>query len=413
MDNYWIELQKALIVLQEKIETIESIQKQKGETFNIFSVLQMERFEVKTHSAFIFEMISPNGSHCQGAMYLGLFIRNTLGLNDFDLTGVKVKREDPTDDGRRIDFTIENDKYFIAIEMKIDASDQPQQLIDYKKHADTKRKSVELFYLTLDGRDASDDSTRDEKSDDQTEYKKLSFLADILEWVEACIEKSATLPTIRETLLQYASLIRKITGQTSKEITMQTVEMINNPQRAKAATEMAQNLGYVWALREAKFWTALYETLESQQKKVLKDWVINHGEILRNENGDLLKIEELAKEIDTKRSKYKSVEITGINITRQDIVICIYQFNLGNLSYYLYPNKTKADFEKIANIMGLKSKDEDNRYGDSKVNVKFYCTSAKDLSYWLFDDTELAKNVQAVSDEITGYLGQIPKNLFA
>ncbi len=407
MDNYWIELQKALIALQGKIETIESIQKQKGETFNIFSVLQMERLEVKTHSAFIFEMISPNGSHCQGALYLELFIRNTLGLNDFDLTGVKVKREDPTDDGRRIDFTIENDKYFIVIEMKINASDQPQQLIDYKKHADTKGKSVELFYLTLDGRDASDDSIKDKKSDDQTEYKKLSFLADILEWVEACIEKSATLPTIRETLLQYASLIRKITGQTSKEITMQTVEMINNPQIAKAATEMAQNLGYVWALREAKFWTALYETLESQQKKVLKDWVINHGEILRNENGDLLKIEELAKEIDTKRSKYKSVEITGINITRQDIVICIYQFNLGNLSYYLYPNKTKADFEKIANIMGLKSKDEDNRYGDSKVNVKFYCTSAKDLSYWLFDDTELAKNVQAVSDEITGYLKQI------
>ena len=48
MDNYWIELQKALVVLQGKIETIESIQKQKGETFNIFSVLQMERLEVKT-----------------------------------------------------------------------------------------------------------------------------------------------------------------------------------------------------------------------------------------------------------------------------------------------------------------------------------------------------------------------------
>lgn len=413
MDNYWIELQKALIVLQGKIETIESIQKQKGETFNIFSVLQMERLEVKTHSAFIFEMINPNGSHCQVALYLELFIRNTLGLVDFDLTGVKVKREDPTDNARRIDFTIENDKYFIVIEMKIDASDQPQQLIDYKKHADTKGKSVELFYLTLDGRDASDDSATDEKSDKQVEYKKISFSADILEWVEACIEKSATLPTIRETLLQYAGLIRKITGQTSKEITMQTVEMINNPQIAKAATEMAQNLGYVWALREAKFWRSLHEKLE-QSEIVSQEWELFADEELCDADDNLLSLEDLAVKIDKLRSS-KNAEIAGVILIKQEIQIDIYQFNYTGLRYYLTGGKAK-DMEEIAKIIGINKRDKSNLYGESKIDVCFYGSKGKDIptpTYDIFDDEKLAKIVQDVSDEITGYLGQIPKNLFA
>ena len=413
MDNYWIELQKALVVLQGKIETIESIQKQKGETFNIFSVLQMERLEVKTHSAFIFEMINPNGSHCQVALYLELFIRNTLGLVDFDLTGVKVKREDPTDDGRRIDFTIENDKYFIVIEMKIDASDQSQQLIDYKKHADTKGKSVELFYLTLDGRDASDDSAIDEKSDKQVEYKKLSFSADILEWVEACIEKSATLPTIRETLIQYAGLIRKITGQTSKEITMQTVEMINNPQIAKAATEMAQNLGYVWALREAKFWLSLHEKLE-QSEIVSQEWELSADEELCDADDNLLSLEDLAVKIDKLRSS-KNAEIAGVILIKQEIQIDIYQFNSTGLRYYLSGGKAK-DMEEIAKIIGINKRDKSNLYGESKIDVCFYGSKGKDIptpTYDIFDDEKLAKIVQDVSDEITGYLGQIPKNLFA
>ena len=413
MDNYWIELQKALVVLQGKIETIESIQKQKGETFNIFSVLQMERLEVKTHSAFIFEMINPNGSHCQVALYLELFIRNTLGLVDFDLTGVKVKREDPTDDGRRIDFTIENDKYFIVIEMKIDASDQSQQLIDYKKHADTKGKSVELFYLTLDGRDASDDSATDEESDEQVEYKKLPFSANILEWVETCIEKSATLPTIRETLLQYAGLIRKITGQTSKEITMRTVEMINNPQIAKAATEMAQNLGYVWALREAKFWLSLHEKLE-QSEIVSQEWELLADNELCGDDENFLSLEDLAVKIDKLRSS-KNAEITGVMLKKQEIEIDIYQFNSTGLRYYLSGGKAK-DMEEIAKIIGINKRDKSNWYGESKLDVCFYGSKGKDIptpTYDIFDDEKLAKIVQDVSDEITGYLGQIPKNLFA
>jgi len=162
----WQKMREMLIVLSGKIETIESIQKLKGETFNIFSILKMERLEVETHSALIYEMLNPNGAHAQGNKYLDLFIKQVLvEINDFDLTHVQVGREEMTYDGRRIDLTIKNEKYFIVIEMKIDAGDQLQQLFDYKIHADFKGLATKLYYLTLDGKDASSGSTTNNKKE--------------------------------------------------------------------------------------------------------------------------------------------------------------------------------------------------------------------------------------------------------
>lgn len=37
-----------------------------GDFFNIFSILKMETDEVKTHSAFLAELLNPKGSHGQG-----------------------------------------------------------------------------------------------------------------------------------------------------------------------------------------------------------------------------------------------------------------------------------------------------------------------------------------------------------
>ena len=72
--------------------------------------------------------------------------------------------------------------------------------------------------------------------------------------------------------------------------------------------------------------------------------------------------------------------------------------------------------EEIAKIIGINKRDKSNLYGESKIDVCFYGSKGKDIptpTYDIFDDEKLAKIVQDVSDEITGYLGQIPKNLFA
>jgi len=406
MDSRWTELQKALIGLLAKIETIESIQKLKGENFNIFSILKMERLEVQTHSTFIFELINPNGTHEQGTKYLEIFLHEVLDINDFDLMNVKVKREDPTDEGRRIDFTIENNKYFIAIEMKIDAVDQPKQLLAYKKHSTNKQKEAKLYYLTLDGREANENSVKDKKQKLETdEYDRISFAFHILRWIETSIEKSASLPIVRETLSQYANLIRKLTGNTSMEITKQIVEMINNPQIAKSATQMSQNIGYVWALREAKFWIDLHKKLEQD---IDDKWELDFDEKIVAE--DVFNLEEFAKKIYNLRLKNNSV-ISGIILTRQNIQMEIFQANSTRLRYCL--SGGQGYINTLAESMNFQLEDQDKktRYGDSKINVKFYCKNEASPTYELFDDNELEKIVHNVHKEVIEFIEKINSQL--
>ncbi len=50
------------------------IAKTTGESFNIFSIMNMEWNEVYTHSAIIGELLNPNGSHNFGSIFLDSFL---------------------------------------------------------------------------------------------------------------------------------------------------------------------------------------------------------------------------------------------------------------------------------------------------------------------------------------------------
>jgi hypothetical protein len=45
-----------------------------GENFNVFKVLGLTTNEVRTHSAFIAELLNPKGSHGQKDVFLKLFL---------------------------------------------------------------------------------------------------------------------------------------------------------------------------------------------------------------------------------------------------------------------------------------------------------------------------------------------------
>ena len=193
----------------------DEIKKINGENFNIFSILQLESDEVKTHSNFIFNLLNPKGSHDRGDIFLKLFLQKILTPEEYKTMGSvkEVKREDPTNKKRRIDFTIETEKLFIAIEMKIHASDQDRQLADYYQYINKKKEKTKLFYLTLEGDEASEKSSKNLKVDE--DYYRISFQYHIYTWMEECIEKSATVPVIREGLVHYKNLIQKLTNQIS------------------------------------------------------------------------------------------------------------------------------------------------------------------------------------------------------
>ena len=185
-----------------------------GSNFNIFDVLGLSANEVRTHSAFLAELLNPEGSHGQRDKYLSLFVDRLSLKKPFKSEDATVYCEkyigQVSEDGKsggRIDLLIKNKNgQQIIIENKIYASDQPNQLLRYDKAY----PDAALFYLTLEGGEPSAVSLGGKSFQVET----ISYDKDIIPWLELCMKESASLPVIRETLHQYINLIKNLTGQT-------------------------------------------------------------------------------------------------------------------------------------------------------------------------------------------------------
>lgn len=196
------------------IEHNKEIERIKGEKFNIFSILKMERAENNTHSAFLSELLNPKGSHLMGNLFLKLFLES---INDHtvELLTAKVKtehsighRDDIKKTGGRIDIYIWDDNgNSISIENKIYAGDQNAQIERYCNHNKEKNS---VYYLTREGTDPSISSRGDLVS--AKDFKLLSYKTDILSWLNLCVKECVNQPILRESINQYIILIKKITN---------------------------------------------------------------------------------------------------------------------------------------------------------------------------------------------------------
>lgn len=228
-------------------EKHDEVARANGERFNVFSVLGVENAEVR-HSAFLAELLNPNGSHSQGAIFLRLFfdmLRNKFsdkfhwrddGINGFDVTV-----EASVKDGR-VDILIENDDKCMVIENKINATDQDEQLGRYYRGiADrtSNKKDVIVIYLTLWGSDASEQT----RGKDLAEEKLLcvSYSEDIINWLDDCLKETVRLAHIRETLFQYQSLLKQLTGQTlNRRFIVDTNALFSKPENYRLVPELEQ-----------------------------------------------------------------------------------------------------------------------------------------------------------------------------
>lgn len=215
MDGLFRKINK--IVTEDKLRRKEM--SMRGESFNIFEVLKLETNETRTHSAFLAELLNPKGSHGAGDRFLRAFLKSIACFNEweFNTTKAEVKIEyhtgftnDDKTNGGRIDILIESDNRFIIIENKIYACDQENQLLRYHKFAGS--HDHKLLYLTLDGKEASDYSTNDclESGED---YFPIGYNTEIIAWLNSCIAEASRYPLVRETIIQYLNLIKKITNQ--------------------------------------------------------------------------------------------------------------------------------------------------------------------------------------------------------
>lgn len=180
-----------------------------GEHFNIFQILRIGPREVTTHSPILAELLDPRGRHGMGPCFLKLFV-NKFDLS-LDCDDAQVRQEHsigPKTEGGggRIDIRIsDGNGKEIWIENKIHAEDQENQISRYLNS----RLGAKVLYLTLDGRDSSEQLASKAKE----RLKTLSYKADILDWLNRCRKETAGAPLLRETIAQYMNLIKVLTGQ--------------------------------------------------------------------------------------------------------------------------------------------------------------------------------------------------------
>ena len=195
----------------------------KGENYNLFSILSIERYELK-HSALIANLLDPKGSHGCGDAFLRAFFEIALKERAYPFEDCTLPDSDTEyytgpiagDTGGRIDILVESKSshYGLIIENKIYAGDQDKQLTRYDNYGKETfgADGYLLVYLTLYGCDASKESTAT-KSAEEVGYLRLSYAEDILRWLEQCVRLAYDKPLVRESLNQYIQTIKQLTYQ--------------------------------------------------------------------------------------------------------------------------------------------------------------------------------------------------------
>lgn len=190
----------------------------KGELFNIYSILNLKTKEVRTHSAFIAELLNPSGSHFMGSKFLKAFLEvlpsedfdkhldleNTIVFIEFYIGA--INRESKT--GGRIDLLLkDNQGKSIAIENKIDADDQGEQI---ERYCNYNKNNNKVIYLSKFGDEPSEMSKGELSSG--SDFYVISYKNEIINWLEICQNIASDQPILRESIKQYKILIQQITN---------------------------------------------------------------------------------------------------------------------------------------------------------------------------------------------------------
>jgi hypothetical protein len=221
-------------------------QKQRGlNDYNMVNVVRKENAEVGMHSNVIYSLIDPNGLHYQDELFLQIFIKDVLEINDFGNI-LSVQAEESTNENRRVDFTIKSNNYYIGIEMKVDASDLENQISHYyddlkEKASKDSNQEVIIYYLTKNGKDASLNS-----HNNKLEYKRISFENHILTWIENCQKEVKNITNLNEAFENYKDIVKKITNKYEGRVMSLKNELLKNEEYFELAKQISE------AFQEAK-----------------------------------------------------------------------------------------------------------------------------------------------------------------
>lgn len=252
--------------------------------FNVFEILKLQSNENRTHSAFIAELLNPDGSHLMGITFLKLFLEVTELLPWFSLDGVRIKLEKHIGKvdlkeirGGRVDIFIENGKQTICLENKIYAGQGYYQVERYLKHNEGNNR---VLYLTLqeDGLDLKIDHRFD------GQWKHISYQNAIIDWLEQCVAViDAEYYLLKESIMQYIVLVKKLTGVMENKQSAADLEklILENIELSRAIS-----LNYRKVLIDIRngFQQEVYDQLK---KELSNDWTVAIGKKANGPNASI------------------------------------------------------------------------------------------------------------------------------
>lgn len=158
-----------------------------------FSLFQFFAIGENKISQVLAYFLDEKQNHGQGAIFLNEFIK-TFSSKEIEVIGSINICEKRITQKKRIDIYIELNDFTIAIENKIWADDQPNQLKDYAGYLERKTKgNYLLLYLNPYGFDPSTKSINEAQKNsliDQNKFKVISYKEDLINlinrWIVIC-----------------------------------------------------------------------------------------------------------------------------------------------------------------------------------------------------------------------------------
>ena len=181
------------------------LQANRDQEFNVFSVLRADHDEVNLHSAFIASLLDFRYCNETHSSNLEDFLDAVVVARNFSLAETRIDRE-----FHNIDILIrdKSSKRAVVLENKIWAEDQPCQLYRYfKTLKEQGYKCIHLVYLTLDGREPSEESAKG------LDVCSISYGDNLIPWLQRCQQRAHSLPELRESISQYVKLVNKLLGR--------------------------------------------------------------------------------------------------------------------------------------------------------------------------------------------------------
>lgn len=409
-----------LKLIYNKYKVIDSLKSD----FNVFDLIINPYDEVHLHSRMIYSILTERKFQKQFLMSFLNFIDVSLpdDVSFSDFKNINVEKEKAISNGRVdlfISFKIKNISYNVLIENKLLAGDQPEQMNRYSSYMNSSYPNDNNYvcYLTLDGSAPSEDSTK--RSD---EIKLISYDSEIMNWIEECIKIASREPGVREVLIQYSSLLERLTGKDVDFIMELKEYLLKDPENFISANSMIPALNDAKAELQLRFWTKLEESLDLMFEKFSN---INYKKM--NMNKDLGNLHQFySKSKINALYKSKSGACYGINYSL-DITKYI-----GDVVFRVEYNKSDGVFYGLKKFEEKKLDENSEEYKIFSDKFKPYefktspwwfvwkyinlngkrfnfLNMDKDLSYLLLDENKLDSFIKSVTSEIKSFIDLIIK----